>query len=523
MQFEYIENGDLPRLAWVAVVEDDRCIVEHGRGVEAHDGYFVEGIWNGPFAEGSFDRCESFFGSGAVRRGAETVFVPSSATVDYLYYHTDAGRLLCSNSLPFLLASMGDGLNISDPHLGRINDSIMLGIDRHEREIPTLHGKVRRLMHHNLVVAHGSVKEEPKPCPPHFADYAQYRSYLDENLHGMLINAKDRVRRMPLRVLTTQSIGYDSTAINATARGYGIDLALTVAEPKERLGYYGGTRSRPESDSGEAICRILGIDVALIDRRHFESDPESEYLYWAGIHNCQDMNLHQVAQFTGDGAVLLTGVLGEIWYTAKSIGAARLSCVNNQVERWDLSCHGLSEARLHTGFIHAAIPYIGSRNRADIFAISNSEEMRPWSIGGTYDRPIARRLGEEAGIPREAFGQTKLATVVEVMPPYLPHGAGLRRAFFASARRTFGPVGAAWMQAAQKLNFPLMILCRAYDKMRRVVQARLSFMKPVQPTQCRLGEHRKSALYAFCVNKAAQHYAERSRFKVTDGLANGSR
>jgi hypothetical protein len=139
--------------------------------------------------------------------------------------------------------------------------------------------------------------------------------------------------------------------------------------------------------------------------------------------------------------------------------------------------------------------------------------MRPWSIGGTYDRPIARRLGEEAGVPRDAFGQTKFATVVEVMPPYLPHGDGLKREFFESARSTFGSIGTMWMRAAQKLNFPLMILCRAYDKMRRIVRARLPFMKPVQPSRCRFGEHRKSALYAFCVNKAAKLYAARTRMK----------
>ena len=139
--------------------------------------------------------------------------------------------------------------------------------------------------------------------------------------------------------------------------------------------------------------------------------------------------------------------------------------------------------------------------------------MQPWSIGGTYDRPIARRIGEEAGVPREAFGQTKLATVVEVMPPYLPHGTELQREFFGGARKRFGAIGAAWIRAAQKLNFPLMILCRAYDKMRRVLRARLSFMKPVQPTRYRLAAHRNSALYAFCVNKCADLYAGQIRFK----------
>jgi hypothetical protein len=35
--------------------------------------------------------------------------------------------------------------------------------------------------------------------------------------------------------------------------------------------------------------------------------------------------------------------------------------------------------------------------------------MRPWSVGGDYDRPIPRRIAEEAGVPRQWFGRVKLA------------------------------------------------------------------------------------------------------------------
>ena len=47
--------------------------------------------------------------------------------------------------------------------------------------------------------------------------------------------------------------------------------------------------------------------------------------------------------------------------------------------------------------------------------ITTSAEMRPWSIGGDYDRPIPRRALEEAGVPRELFGQIKYAGAVDVL------------------------------------------------------------------------------------------------------------
>ncbi len=51
--------------------------------------------------------------------------------------------------------------------------------------------------------------------------------------------------------------------------------------------------------------------------------PQNEYLYWAGLHSNQDMNLHQVREFVGSGAVLLTGDYGEpVWKNCASMSSA---------------------------------------------------------------------------------------------------------------------------------------------------------------------------------------------------------
>src|SRR5215469_8618604 len=98
MTFKYLENGELPPLAWLASVDraTGECSVEHGRLLETRETFFVEGVWADSFAKGGFDRCESFFGSGATRNtGGEIVFVPSSATVDYLYYEIMHDKIVC--------------------------------------------------------------------------------------------------------------------------------------------------------------------------------------------------------------------------------------------------------------------------------------------------------------------------------------------------------------------------------------------------------------------------------------------
>lgn len=509
MAFHYFPNAGLPALSWLATLDvaSGQCQVDHGRLVEARNEFFVEGVWDGAFDAGGFDRCESFFGSGIRRRpSGEYVVVPSSTTIDYVYWQMRDGAFVCSNSLPFLLAAIDDELDVFRPDYNRINYSILRGIERYEQRIPTRAGEAHRLMHNNLVVGNGTAACEAKPLPPTFASFDQYRAYLAKNLGGAIRNARDPARTTPLRVLSTQSKGYDSTAVNAIARDYGVDLALTIDEAKERQDYFKRRKETRPSDSGEEICRSLGMAVRRIDRRYFQNDQDSESLYWASVHDNQDLNLHQVKEHVGQGAILLGGALGELWYNAASTPEPRLRHINDELEKWDLSSHGLSEARLHFGYIQVPAPYIGARSRQCLFDLANSEAMRPWSIGGTYDRPIPRRIAEEAGVPREAFGQVKLASVVAAMPPYLPHGAALRREFFRFFRRERGVAGLGYLLLAPKVNALLLKYFRS--KIRRLVRERwgtLAFIDRIT-TVPRLGERLKAVLYAYCVNRTAGSY-----------------
>ncbi len=56
--------------------------------------------------------------------------------------------------------------------------------------------------------------------------------------------------------------------------------------------------------------------------------------------------------------------------------------------------------------------------------------MAPWKLNNSYDRPIARRIAEQNGVPREYFGQQKMASVVEFPPPNIPITDRLRQEYF---------------------------------------------------------------------------------------------
>jgi len=85
---------------------------------------------------------------------------------------------------------------------------------------------------------------------------------------------------------------------------------------------------------------------------------------------------------------------------------------NNLTKTWARGIASISqlEFRLRVGFQSFSPVYIGARHNDAIQKIQTSEEMKPWSIGGSYDRPIPRRIAELAGVPREQFGIKKVAS-----------------------------------------------------------------------------------------------------------------
>lgn len=434
MELVFTLKQGLPKLAWIANVDlqEQRTMVSHGQWIEVFEQGFVEGVWDGAFAGTAFDRTPNVFGSGAVVRGEEITFVSSTSTTDYLYWRSSesGSRVSVANSLPLLLAATDDELDPRVEDYDLINDSILSGINRYVREIPTKNGVVNRLMHWNLRVALGEISEQDKPLPPTFATFHDYFAYLSTTYGLLATNAKDASRSNPLAIFSTQSKGYDSTAANAVAKNHGIDLVFTVTKGKGK-GYFANEDRLVEvDDDGTAICAHFGLTCAQIERRALEVDSSMEYLFYACMHATGDFNLQQIGAHVERPTIVITGCLGEIWYPAwYNIGQPDL--LNADLVRGDLGNHGLTEVRLQAGYGQLAFPYIGARSRADIFRITESEEMMPWRLQTTYDRPIPRRISEEAGLPRNMFGQVKMASVLEYPTPIIPIGDKLRRDYIA--------------------------------------------------------------------------------------------
>lgn len=423
MDLIFILNQSLPKLAWIANVdlEKQQTIVVHGPWVEKLERGFIEGAWDGDFTNTTFDTSACVFGSGAVVNEKSIIFVSSTSTTDYLYWwsNDNGNRVTVANSLPLLLANLDDELDSQIRDYDSINESIVLGINRYIRNIPTKKGSVNRLMHWNLKVSPEQILEQDKPLPLSFKTFGDYSAYLATTYRELASNAKDRRRSRPMAIFSTQSKGYDSTAANVVAKDSGIDLVFTVTKGK-KIGYYANEDGQFEvDDDGAAICTFLGLRNIPIDRRAIETNSKTEYLFYAGMHSSSDFNLLQIASHIVQPTILITGTLGEIWYPAQYY-KNQPNTITQDLVRGDLGTHSLTEIRLQAGYVQLAFPYIGARNRADILRISESEEMEPWRLRTDYDRPIPRRLAEQAGLARNMFGQKKMASVLEFPPPTIP-------------------------------------------------------------------------------------------------------
>ena len=518
MKFSYLPSPHLSPLAWVARASSETSTISitHGRFVETHPHFFVEGAWAGDFEAGRIQDSDTVFGSGGCLTDGSVTFASCTATTDFLYHSSNINHFAISNSLPLLLGMLDDELQITGEDYSRINMSILDGIRQYRPDIPTRKGHVTRIMHSNVQFGTDGITLIDKPLPPRFQQFEEYRDFMRSRIRALFANARHPARQMTMQIFSTQSKGYDSTAVNALAAPFGIDKVFTSVQSKERQSFYLGEQASQPSDDGTPVCESLGLTCIAIDRLTFKKNLSNEHFYWAGLDNNQDLNLHHIQSFVNTPTLLLTGNLGEVWYTSEAIGKARLPTFNDELIRWDQAGHGLGEVRLTAGMVQVAVPFIGARNRKDILKITDDSSMDEYRLGGNYDRPIPRRIAEEAGVPREMFGQVKLASIVHLPTPNVPVTPGLRDEFFRHLIKSklLGRMGIRLLPVVQRLNNWIY-----WDNPNRYFNNRRKH--PLlwhfsygwsklfgQPLRIRmLWPQLDSYLYAFCVNKVRSEYA----------------
>ena len=380
-----------PKLAWVASVPSgsDMVTVLHGAMVEANDQWCVEAVWVGNFESGNFDKTDLAFGSGVRIRGDKVVFVASGSSTDRLWHCNRNNTVSISNSLPALLAVAGLSL-LDDHHYFTDIRTVCNGLSAYHRTIPVTDGTVSVQYFHNLILDGGTLIEENKPdSAPHFRNYEGYRLFLQKTAEQLSKNMNHPARKENVKPLTTVSSGYDSCATAVVAKYAGCTHAVTI---RQSASFWRG------SDSGEEVAKYLNLHTSAYNIKT-KKYPWEEAV-WAVSGRASILNWTQF-DFPKPLCAFFTGCRGDtLWDRADNSSADpfRVPSVSDM---------GISEWRLKAGVFHVVVPFWGLRHVNELREISRSPEMKPWSVGGGYDRPIARRLVEESGVPRGAFAVLK--------------------------------------------------------------------------------------------------------------------
>jgi hypothetical protein len=396
MRFQYHLVAEWPPLAWLAHCIASKAVITvfHGARVEVRDSWFCEAIWDGKYELGDFDSTDLVFGSGGRARDDHVMFVSSGTTVDRLQALAHEGQFWISNSLACLLTATDAALDPASSRYYEHLGSIIRGLSKYERRLDVSVGSVQFTYFNNLKWDGTTLVEVEKPNKRRdFTTFAAYRDFLSSSLGKIIDNASVDGRQHPYRLLGTVSSGYDSAAVTALARSYGLREAISFTKSRKGM-----------TDDGRNIADRLGIQLTLVSRNDWQSQHLTEVPFLAADAKGEDVYCSS-AEHKLLGSVLLTGhYAGHLW--RKETGN-----VDPEIVRTDRSGLSLTEYRLWAGFIHFPVGFMGARQATEINRITKSPEMAPWDVPG-YSKPIPRRIVEEAGIPRNLFGVSKQAASV---------------------------------------------------------------------------------------------------------------
>lgn len=433
----------LPKLGWIASVPlaggDLRVL--HGSAVESAGDWLVEGVWDAPFESAAFHRSEAFFGSGLRIEGDSVFAAASTGMVDRLVYVVADGELTVSNSLVALLAATGARLAIGHDYRAECSASLK-GLFGQPYALTTEGGpgdRVLQLFHGNLVVADGACTLQMRTREHGIATYDAYLQALRDTLRRVQDNAQDGGRRTTVAAYSTLSSGYDSVAVTCLARELGVRECFTTRPDRS-------TRGWVPLEDGAAIAEALGLQPHLLDPPTERTTAlEQRFLaptVWGSELIFHDMAAH-IAD-SGRAAVVYTGYHGDKVWDLHTGGRY----LQDDILRGDTSGLNLSEVRLASGFFNVPMPFLFARDIRSLVEIAGAAEMAPWRLGTDYDRPIPRRIGETAGVPRPLFGQSKRVVMSYYQHPFNPE---LRQRFFEWLEYRLG-IGRAQVRASEWLD-----------------------------------------------------------------------
>ena len=393
-------NDKLPPLAWVASIEKGKTMVLCGNRVEFFENCFVSGAWSGNFEDKLFEKSDWFCGTGGKIDCEKIIFSTPTHVTEGLYLSKcDKQKLVISNSLYLLMADLN--YHMDPDYQGYEIDlsTITLGINDYKKEIIVLDENdnsaiIKIFYYRNIVINNDNVwNETVKPSVVPFADFNDYYSRLQDSMIQLQIKANHPKRKYKYGITSTVSRGYDAPCCAVIAKKIGAKTAVTF----DSTGKYA-------QDSGVEIAKTLGFENIVERSADFykNSNDFIEAYYLCTGELGASISFSAFSQDFKNN-IVFTGERGDSIWNCSDQNRNNSLCFKTA----SLSHLGMSEKHLWDGSITVPMPLFGATAWESIYDISNSEEMAPWRLNNDYDRPIPRRICEQAGLKRTDFGISK--------------------------------------------------------------------------------------------------------------------
>lgn len=405
-----ILNEQFPKLAWQLRLSEEEHTVKHGAGVETKDGSIFEGVWNGDFEAFDFDQSDYVFGSG-LKTGRTITITPPSHMFEcvFLFYNHATKELIASNSMACGLSALPEAIHaqwlstLSEVITARNNAETARGLFSYKTKIVEIGDwEMHWLYSHNFTLEpKNPVSIDVKSNLFQLSNFEEYRETLIGVMKGVLDNGRSAKRKKKLSPATCISTGYDSTAVTALGKQIGINNAFTLdinvngisdcgVDVAEELNTNCRVFSHPAGQKLDSL-KMAYDEKLLVTAREF-----------IGTVGFGDDILYAAFEEFLPNTMMFDGKAGDSVWDKDSVSGPGLPITAPYSK-------SLNEFRLRVGFAHIPAPAIAAEFPEILARINRQDDMKPYSIGGDYDRPLPRRFAEEAGAHRNSFGQKKRA------------------------------------------------------------------------------------------------------------------